>query len=130
MSSMLDDIRNRLTVSLNAAFKNQEMKPETGSMMKELASEILGEIITKSFRPDIRLDVVEDGQMVNIKPKNLFTLLLMNGILVTPAELKGKVEWETPGAMYSFKNGEPSVYLKKPLDFIQVSFSMEEKAGA
>ncbi len=76
----------------------------------------------------IQLEVIpsDDNQKIVVKPKNLFTLLLLNGYYVAPGLLEGKDEWVLPdGSRVIMRDGEPSVIPAKPADSIELRFTIE-----
>ena len=64
---------------------------------------------------------------VEILPQNLFTLLLFNGIQVSPLTLKDEDSYETDIGTFIFKNGQGYLKFKKPVDFIKIDVKFKPK---
>ncbi len=118
----LDIKIKQLADELKSYFSEKEplvIKPDSLDSLKNFLVHRLSAIIEDDFDEDLLEFGMErkKGGMVSVYPKNMYTLLLMNGINIAVSNLVAPFRYETEDRIFMVKDGRGWVEYKKPMEY-------------
>jgi hypothetical protein len=124
-NDIVGSIKKQLLEGLSAAFLDKPVAIEDYEVFVKVQLCSIMEVSKEHILVTAAQDPDEPRKII-VKPKNLYTLLLLHEINVPYILIKDLDEWETPKGTFAMVDGEPTFRPVVPLNYIEISIPIQE----